>query len=70
MKRRAGYALLVLSVIAWAAVAALPFLGIPLERVAAITTALILGGEVAFLAGIACIGKDAWNDLKSRLKRK
>ena len=69
MRKTAGYALIILSVLAWAAIATLPFIGMPMARAAAITTALVIGGEVAFLAGVALLGKEAWDKAKSLLKK-
>ena len=69
MRKTAGYALIILSIVAWAAIATLPFIGMPLARAAAITTALVIGGEVAFLAGVAQLGKEAWDKLKSKFKK-
>ena len=48
MKKVIGYFLFVLSFLAWAAIAILPFLNLSIEMSAAITTALIVGGEIAF----------------------
>jgi hypothetical protein len=48
MKKVIGYILFVASFIAWAAIAVLPFLNLSIEMGAAITTGLIVGGEIVF----------------------
>ena len=57
MKKVIGYFLFVISFIAWAAIAALPFLNLSIEMAAAITTGLIVGGEIAY----SSVGKDLAN---------
>jgi len=69
MRKVAGYALIVLSVVAWAAIAALPFFDISVGSAAGIATTLVIGGEVSFFAGVALLGKEAWNKVKSLFKR-
>ena len=64
MKKVIGYFLFVISFIAWAAIAALPFLNLSIEMVAAVTTILIVGGEVAFVLSIALLGKEFLEKLK------
>ncbi len=48
MRTVIGYFLFALSFMAWAAIAILPFLNLSIEMAAAITTALIVGGEITF----------------------
>lgn len=50
---------------AWAAIAILPFLNLSIEMAAAITTALIVGGEIAFVLSIALLGKEFLGKIKS-----
>ena len=64
MKKVIGYILFVASFIAWAAIAILPFLSLSIEMVAAVTTILIVGGEVAFFLSIALLGKEFLEKLK------
>ena len=64
MKKIIGYFLFVASFIAWAAIAILPFLNLSIEMVAAVTTILIVGGEVAFVLSIALLGKEFLEKLK------
>jgi hypothetical protein len=63
-KKIIGYILFVASFIAWAAIAILPFLNLSIEMVAAVTTILIVGGEVAFILSIALLGKEFLEKLK------
>ena len=70
MKRAFGYALWVLSLAAWGAIAVLPLLNISVGSAAAVTTALLIFGEVAFFAGAAILGPEAWARVKSFFKRK
>ena len=69
MKKVIGYFLFVLSFLAWAAIAILPFLNLSLEMSAAITTALIVGGEIAFFLSIALLGKEFSGKIKSFFKK-
>ena len=69
MKKVIGYFLFVLSFMAWAAIAILPFLNLSLEMSAAITTALIVGGEIAFVLSIALLGKEFLGKIKTFLNR-
>jgi hypothetical protein len=64
MKKIIGYIFFVASFIAWAAIAILPFLNLSIEMVAAATTILIVGGEVAFILSIALLGKEFLEKLK------
>ncbi len=70
MKKTFAYALLALSVLAWGAIALLPFLDISIGKAAAITTALLIAGEVSFFVGVALLGKEAWEKVKSVFRRK
>ena len=65
MKKVIGYFLFVLSLLAWAAIAILPFLNLSIEMAAAITTALIVGGEIAFVFSIALLGKEFSGKIKT-----
>ena len=65
MKKVIGYFLFVISFIAWAAIAALPFLNLSIEMAAAITTGLIIGGEIAFFLSIALLGKEFLEKFKN-----
>jgi len=58
MRKAAGYCLFVLSFVAWIAIAVLPFFDLPLSAVAAISTGLIIGGEVLFFLSIVLLGPE------------
>lgn len=58
LRRTAGFVLLAVCAIAWAAVALLPFVGVSLAEGAALATVLIVVGEGAFVLGVALLGKD------------
>ena len=65
MKKLIGYFLFVISFVAWAAIAVLPFLNLSIEMGAAITTVLIVGGEIAFFLSIVLLGKEFLVKIKS-----
>ena len=70
MKKVFGCVLLALSVLAWGAIAALPLLNISIGTTAALTTGLLIGGEISFFVGVALLGKEAWEKIKSVFKKK
>ncbi len=70
MKKIFAYALLALSAVAWGGIAALPLLDISISVAAAWTTALLIGGEICFFAGITLLGSEAWQKIKSAFKKK
>jgi len=65
MRKTLGYVMLVIACLAWVAILLLPFLGISLAVAAAFTTGLVIAGEVTFFAGIALLGKEAWQKIKA-----
>ena len=69
MKKTAGYILFALSCLAWAAIFALPLFEISIGEVAALTTGLIIVGEVTFFLGIALLGREAWEKIKAVFKK-
>jgi hypothetical protein len=58
MRKAAGYCLFVLSFVAWIAIAALPFFDLSLSAVAAISTGLIIAGEVLFFLSVLLLGRE------------
>ena len=58
MRKAIGYCLFVLSFVAWITIAVLPFFNLSLSVVAAITTGLIIGGEVLFFLSVLLLGKE------------
>jgi hypothetical protein len=69
MRRALGVALLVLSGLASAALFALPFLDITLAEGAVAAVALVVAAEAGFLLGVALLGREAWERLKSAVAR-
>ena len=70
MKKMLGYLCLGLSILAWTGIAVLPVLDLSAETTAASTGALLIGGEIAFLAGVALLGRETWEKMKSVFRRK
>jgi hypothetical protein len=70
IKKTIGYVLLVVSCLAWAAIISLPFFGISVGKVAALTTGLIIAGEAAFFFGVALLGREAWGKIKAIFRKK
>lgn len=69
MKKIIGYTLLTLSFVAWGLIALLPFIDISKTQIAGATALLVIAGEVLFWLSILLLGKEAWEKIKSRLKR-
>ena len=65
MLKLVGYVLFVYSWIAWAAIAAVPFLGLSLGMAAAFVTFLLVSGEIAFYLSLVILGKEFWSKIKS-----
>lgn len=65
MRKRTGYVLLIVSCLAWGAIAALPFFSISVGEAAVATTGLIILGEVSFFLGVLLLGKEAWEKIKA-----
>ena len=68
MKTIFGYFLFVLSFVAWAAIALLPFFDLSIAIASAITTGLIIAGEVAFYVSIVMLGKEFLIKIKNYFK--
>jgi hypothetical protein len=69
MRQASGYTLLALSFLAWGAILSLPLFQISVGTAAALTTGLIIAGEVAFYLAIALLGKEAWQKIKGFFRR-
>jgi hypothetical protein len=54
----------------WAIIPLFPFLDLSKGQLAGATTASIISAEVAFVASIALLGKEAWERIKAVFKRK
>lgn len=62
-----GYIVLIISLILWALIAIIPFLGYSKKEIAGIITVLIIAGEITFYLGIFLLGKTIYNKIKSKL---
>ncbi len=69
MKKAAGYVLLALSCLGWAAIFALPLFEISVGEAAALTTGLIVASEATFFLGIALLGREAWEKIKAVFRK-
>lgn len=70
MKKAAGYILLAISCLVWAAIFALPLFEITVGEIAALTTGLIVAGEATFFLGIALLGREAWEKIKAVFRKR
>jgi hypothetical protein len=68
MKKIIGYILFVISFLVWAAIAILPFFDLSIAMASAITTALIISGEIAFYVSIVLLGKEFFIKIKNYFK--
>ena len=69
MRKACGYTLLTLSFLAWGAILSLPLFQISVGVAAALTTGLIIAGEITFYLGIAQLGKDALDKIKAFFRK-
>ena len=69
IKKLIGYFLFVISFVAWAVIGVLPFLNLSIEMSAAITTVLIVGGEIAFFLSIVLLGKEFLEKFKNLFRK-
>ncbi len=70
MRKAFGYALLVLSFLTWGAILTLPLFQISVGVAAALTTVLIIIGEVTFYLGIALLGREVWEKIKAFFRKR
>ncbi len=68
MAKIAGYIIFGLSMICWGLLTVVPFLGFSAGRLAAISTGLIIAGEITFYLGIFLIGKEFLVKLKNKFR--
>ena len=68
MKKIIGYCLFIFSFITWAGIAILPFFNVSIALAAAITTGLIIAGEITFYLSIILLGKEFFIKIKSNFK--
>lgn len=57
-----------MSFVAWAAIAILPFFNLSIALASAITTGLIIAGEIAFYLSILLLGKEFFQKIKNYFK--
>jgi hypothetical protein len=69
MRKASGYTLLALSFLAWGAILTLPLFQISVGVAAALTTGLIITGEVTFYLGIALLGREVWEKIKAFFRK-
>ena len=65
MKQVIGYCLFIFSFMAWAVIAILPFFDLSIAMTTAITSGLIIIGEIAFYLSIVLLGKEFLTKIKS-----
>ena len=69
LKKAAGYSLLALSCLAWAAILTLPLFDMSVGEAAALTTGLIVAGEATFFLGVALLGREALEKIKAVFRK-
>jgi len=67
-KFRLGIVLIIISVVIFFTLFAMPFIHMETKLKIAISTALIISGEILFWAGTILLGKELWNKYKSYIK--
>lgn len=68
MSKIAGYIIFGISLVCWGLLAVVPFLRLSAGRMAAISTGLIIAGEITFYFSIFLIGKDFLVKLKNKFR--
>ena len=63
-----GYTILAGSCVLWGMIPIVPFLGLPVKKVALLTTILIIAGEITFYLSIFILGKSIIEKIKNILK--
>jgi len=63
-----GYIIFGTSMVCWGLLLAVPFMGFSSGRLAGISTALIIAGEITFYLSIFLIGKEFLVKLKNKFK--
>jgi len=69
MKKTIGYALLIISILAWVVIPIFPFLGMSTKEIAGATAISLVIGEIAFWASIVLLGKEAWEKIKKSFNK-
>lgn len=65
-----GGVLFVLSLVPWAVVPVIPFLGFETPRAATLVAGSILGAEAIGLLALVVLGREAYGGLRTRLRRR
>ncbi|MDQ6969505.1 MAG: transporter suffix domain-containing protein [Mariprofundus sp.] len=68
MKRLLGLVLFYLSWLLWGVILIVPFMLVELDRLAVLTTSLIVAAEICFALSILLLGKAFYLAIKTRLK--
>lgn len=63
-----GYIIFGISCIFWGLILVVPWLGFSAGQIAAITTGLVIAGEITFYLSIFLIGKEFLVNIKSKFK--
>ncbi len=67
MLKITGYILLAISCLSFILIPVVPFFDFPAKKIAAITTVLIIVGEILFYTSMFILGKAFYSKLKARL---
>jgi len=70
MTKTIGYIIFGISMLVWLLIPAVPFLGFSVGKAAAITTGLIVAGEITFYLSIFLIGKEFLVKIKNKFRRR
>lgn len=65
MWSRIGLIAILVSFLSWLAIAGVPLLGLRAGAIVAVVAALAILAEVLFWAGLALVGKDTWQAIRS-----
>ncbi len=68
LNKLAGYIIFGISCIFWGLILVVPWLGFSTGQIAAITTGLVIGGEITFYLSIFLIGKEFLVRIKNKFK--
>jgi hypothetical protein len=68
MIKTIGYILLIVSCLSFLMILVIPWLGFSKIHIAAITTGLIITGEVLFYLSLFILGRSFYDKIKSKLK--
>lgn len=68
MLKSIGYILLVISCLSFLSILIVPWVGFSKIQIAAITTGLIITGEILFYLSLIILGRSFWDKIKGKLK--